>query len=43
MALVPVLVSSVAANEVTIGLVRVGIACLVLTPLLPQAMRLRRK
>jgi len=34
MALVPVLVSSVAANEVTIGLVRVGIACVVLTPLL---------
>ena len=34
MALVPVLVSSVAANEVTIGLVRVGIACMVLTPLL---------
>ena len=34
MALVPVLVSSVAANEVTIGLVRVVIACLVLTPLL---------
>lgn len=34
MALVPVLVSSVTANEVTIGLVRVFIACLVLTPLL---------
>ena len=34
MALVPVLVSSVAANEVTIGLVRVVIACLVLTPIL---------
>jgi len=34
MALVPVLVSSVGANEVTIGLVRVVIACLVLTPLL---------
>lgn len=34
MAMVPVLVSSVAANEVTIGMVRVFIACLVLTPLL---------
>jgi drug/metabolite transporter (DMT)-like permease len=34
MALVPVLVSSVAANEVTIGITRVFIACAVLTPVL---------
>lgn len=34
MALVPVLVSSVAANEVTIGMTRVLIACAVLTPVL---------
>ena len=34
MALVPVLVSSVSANEVTIGLARVFIACAVMTPVL---------
>ena len=34
MALVPVLVSSVNANEVTIGIARVFIACVVMTPLL---------
>ena len=34
MALVPVLVSSVSANEVTIGIARVFIACAVMTPIL---------